>query len=1348
MSDVASLADIEAILQSQRETPLGVEQTPASRSEMQRAAAAAAGPQPERGVLPFFKTAAERDWLVYGLAATAVDAGIEYDPSFNLKDVDEKEWGEITEGMADDQIEGLGMARSRSHLYWLVDRITSANKAEAELASYGGWGVAGRVVTSIADPTNVLLAVSTGGLSVAAKAERLERAVVAARAAGNLPEARIALEGLEAAAKQSPLRSALRTGLLASAENAALETALVATDPTRDGWDVVYAATGGLILGSAVGRLMSGREQRALRSSWNQQRRLTELAELDATLAARRAELLPKLGGDPDSVRAQLQALDAEVAALVKQGFDPSKIDVPSAKARLAELDDYLVARRAEIEKTTSRSPALKKLNKEIDGLRKQLAELESPEPRAARMLQEDIEKLGPEVANSKQYTKLRNSAAKSETEAARKTLGDALADAQGRRNVASQTQRQKTEDAFRKALRKDTEGTAKVKEAASLRAALGMRERIDTAAPQREALTKLDNLDTVRNAADQQYAAGAPSSFGGDTLSAAKAAGVIDDIHDVLRPSVNDMPNQARMQYANATKLIGNTFAGVLRGSTSEKVRSTLGRIVGNSVGNEDGSTVAVGASEIAARLAETTTAKWNSVATPAYREWAERQGYGILDRQTRQVRDEFMQQVGRAIRGELVDEVDPAVKKLAARQSELFAEFLREAKDAGVKGFENVEQNGRYLPRVFDFENLRRIDNQYGTDGLRKLVAGAIRAGDDEITEELAEKIAKAYVGKMRQMRVGSDAHLMAGVKWDDVGFLRRFLSESGMDDVEVGKVVDEFAALNAKRARQTEGNFRYAKKRQAIDESFSLKLYRANDEAGNRLAEPEWTEVRFSDLLENNAEALFQRYARTVSGHVGLAKVGIKDRADFNAMIEVAENELAGDLDELKRVKSHADMAYRLVTGQPIEESEGFMKLSRTMRDWNFTTTMNQAGFAQIPDLAGLLSKGYLRHTMENLPWAFKAMRRKDGSLDDEFAREMEEWVGIGTDYHNNAVFSAYDHDATRFQRGLGAVGHTARVLGRGTQSLSGMAFITSFAQRLTAKAIVQRLVKETLEGGAFSARRSADLGLDAAMSDRIGKQLKAHTSFVSNEAGGKVRRVNWNKWDDVEARDAMLNAVFRESRRLVQEEDLGDTSKWMHSNMGKLIAQFRRFALVSYTKQVLHGIAHKDAETATRAIVSMGLAAISYRVQWELRLAQTPEEKREEMRERYLSWDAQAAAAFSRSSYASLLPAVIDTPMVFLTDKKLFDNRTSGLDSNLLEGIPTYALGQNVLQLAKATWDSTTRSDRQFTQSDARALRRLLPFQNLLGMDAAFNAITADLPSRHDDENPDEAEWFFQ
>lgn len=1340
----ASLADIEAISNNSKPSIEGI---PASRSEMDRAAI---DPNAERGIVPFFKTAVKRDWMVSQAVKIAVDMGFEEDPAFDLAKVPAQEWEELTHGFDEDQIEDLGYARSYSHLLHTAWRIREENRAEQELASYGAWGTAGRIATNLVDPVGLLLAVATGGLSVASKVERLERAVAAARTAGNLRGARNALGSLEAATRVSPMASAIRTGLLTGAENAAIESFMTIGDPTRDGWDVVYAATGGLVLGAGVGRLLTGREQRAARQAWHQQSRLTELAELDATLASRRAELLPKLGGSPDEVRAQLEALDAEVASLVRDraDLDPGKLDIPATRQRLGELNDYLDKRRDEHAAKAANSPELRRLNKQVDALKRQLDELEGPEPRAARMLQEDIGKLGPDIAGNKHRTRLRESAAKNEADTARSTLSAQLTDTQRTRNVASQKQREKTEQAFRKALRKDAEGTKAKKDADAFAKALGLRERLDEVAPKRDALSSFDSLEKVRNAADTQYAAGAPSAFGKDTLSSARAAGVIDDIHEVLRPTLDDLPAQGRMQYASATKLVGGTFSGVLRGSASERVRSTLGRIVGNSVGNEDGSVVAVGASELAARLSETKMAKWNSVATPAYREWAERSGHSIVARQTRQVRDAFMQDVGRAVRGELT-EIDPAVKKLAAKQSELYAEFLREAQEAGVKGFENVEINGNYLPRVFDFDQLQRVEQQYGTDTIRSLVAGAIRSGDDGISEELAQKVAKAYVQKMREMRVGSDAHLLQGVKWDDVGFLRRFLSESGLDDVDVGKVVDEFAALNARRERQTEGNFRYTKRRQAIDESFVLKARRVRDAAGNTLPEPDYVELRFSDLLENNAESLFQRYTRTVSGHIGLAKVGFKAKADFDAAIRIAEDELAHDLDELKRVKTHAEMAYKIVTGQPVEESEAFMKLSRTARDWAFTTTMNQAGFAQIPDLAALLSKGYLRHTMENLSWGFKAMRRKDGSLDDEFAREMEEWIGVGTDYHNNAVFSAYDHDATRFQRALGSVGHAARVAGRGTQAMSGMAFITAFAQRLTAKAVVQRLVKETLEGGAFSARRAADLGLDKAMSDRIGKQIKAHTKFVSNEAGGKVRAVNWVAWDDLEARDAMLNAVFREARRMVQEEDLGDTAKWMHSNLGKLLAQFRRFALVSYTKQMLHGIAHRDAEFATHAIMSMALAALSYRVQWELRLAQMQDEdKKREMRDKYLSWEGQAAAAFSRSSYASLLPGVIDTAAYYVADQRLFDTRSSGMESDLLKGIPAFALAMNVKQVAKASWDATMRGDRQITQSDARALRRLVPFQNLLGMDAAFDAITKDLPEKDEDDDPEKTQWFYE
>ena len=608
------------------------------------------------------------------------------------------------------------------------------------------------------------------------------------------------------------------------------------------------------------------------------------------------------------------------------------------------------------------------------------------------------------------------------------------------------------------------------------------------------------------------------------------------------------------------------------------------------------------------------------------------------------------------------------------------------------------------------------------------------------------------------MKELRVGSDVGLMQGVKWDDVGFLRRFLDEAGVPKDEVDDVVNKFAALNAARERQTEGSFRNAKHRVQFDENFSLKF---RDQWAAKEGRIEDIEVKMSDLFENNVEALFGRYTRTVSGHIGLAKVGIKSRQDFDDSVEAVKHALGdADPDEMRLVvgdghkkEGAAQIAYKLITGQPIEDSNALTRLGRAMRDWNFATTMNQAGWAQAPDLAGLLSKGYLKYTLSNF-FGAKLFRRTDGSLDDVFARELEEWIGVGTDFHNNAVFSSFDPVEEEGLSGiLGKFEHGVRVAGRGTQVISGMAWMTSFAQRMMARGITQRLMDDALKGGAFTAERRASLGLDAAMSKRIAEQIKAHTEFVNGDFGGKVRAINWSKWTDTEARDAMLGAVHREARRLVQEEDLGDTTRWMHSNLGKLVIQFRRFAMVSYTKQLLHGVAHQDAETYTRLLISSALAALAYKARHETALAIKAEagmskDDQRKYREKYLTGDRLAAAAWANSSFSAFTPMLVDSAAYYTAGERLFDTRTSGLGSDFFSGIPAVAKGRDLSQALSGITQAVNRGDRQFDQKDAAAIRRLLPFQNVLGMDIPFGALTEGLPEKDADTDPNAIDWGFQ
>jgi hypothetical protein len=1282
------------------------------------------------------------------------DAGYHADDNFDIGAIPEKEWAKITAGIPEELQPRLSSAVSMDHLRVLAARARAETNAEEEIAKFGGWGVAGRFALNVLDPTSVAVGVATGGVGAATKGARLAAAARTALAAGDLAEAGRAVEALGSLAKAGKWAGAGRAFTYAAAENATLEVALDQGNINRDGWDVAFAGLSGGLLGGIASRAFRGRELDGLRTAYASAREELNLAELSHTIETRRTEIetrLKWLHADGDVAVAKRELDDLEARLETEKAAHQERL-ASTAASRKGYLETLTASRRKEVEPILARAENAETMRLQLDSrVGKARQDVEA--------LQERLE--GGDTSNATRAAAVSAQRKLKDVEKlydnhVRRTAGYEKAAEKARATLAALNDAPDRAGEFAARMFADRQEAERARAKSRLSAAQSAVEE-RRAAFQRE-LAGLEDLRAAGvRASDKQIA----EIFGSDTASSARFMGFYEGVHPHLDedsglPSANPVAQMGaqgvRGKIVDLLKFRKGpfaTFGMILRGSPNEVVRDELGRLVANSVGTADGSANTVGASEIAHILRQRYEAKFNQLSTPAYKDWAERNGIGMMKRATRLIREDFMSDVGRAIRGD-VSQTDPAVLKMAAGVRKIFADYLKDAKDAGVRGFENVEPRDAYLPRVFDFHSMHDIETRIGSDNLRQLVQRSIEATNDDMPEALSAKIAKAYVKRMKELRVGADIGLMQGMKWDDVGFLRQFLNDAGLAPKEVEDVVTEMAALNARRERQTEGTPRYAKHRVALDENHSMTF---RDQVAAKEGRLEDVEVRMSDLLENNVEALFGRYNRTVAGHIGLAKVGIKHKSDFELSIAKVERELEGDLEELDRVRDTAEAAYALITGTPIEKSTALTRLGRAARDWNFTTTMGQSGWAQFPDLAGLLQKGYMGLTVKHFPEVFRTIRRNDGKIDLEFYREQEAWTGLGTDLFNNRVFSSYDwgNEGEGLSGALGKVEHGIRVAGRGVSRASGLAFMTEMSQRLVGRVIVQRLVKDVLEGGAMSTDRALQLGLTDAMKGRIAKQLKDHTVWADGDFGGKVQIVNYAAWTDTDARDALLYAVSREARRLVQEEDLGDTTLWMHKNWGKILSQFRRFALVSYSRQLLHGIAHADAEEGTRVMVSMALAAMAYNARHHTALALkeaggASEEDLAEYREKYLGLDRLAAAALANSSYSSILPGLWDTGQFYTTGTRFFDTRSSGLGSDLITGNPTYGLMHNAGRAVGGVAQAALRGDRQFDKSDAAAIRRLAPFQNVLGMDLPFSALTEGLPDKDQDADVENLDWL--
>jgi len=797
-------------------------------------------------------------------------------------------------------------------------------------------------------------------------------------------------------------------------------------------------------------------------------------------------------------------------------------------------------------------------------------------------------------------------------------------------------------------------------------------------------------------------------------------------------------VPNEFTAEELNAPRTaFGNLrfdIIGRLKSSDHGPTRAFASKLAEDAVGNADRSIpTEIGASEIASNLRARWETQFYRTADGAFDEWLSESQLPWTARYTQ--RDAFFRAVTEAVR--TGNATSPAVAKAAKTMREIYADVLSKAKEAGVFGFENVETNPRYITRLFSQENIRNLDAKYGTAAIEQLLRGAVRSATD-VDDELAGKIARGYWKKLRRLGAGLDVHVARSLSPDAQDVLREVLEDSDLPDVDIDRI---FAAITPSKEQQPTSR---ARRRTLLDEDFALKI--ENPATG------EIDTVRVSDLFENNAETIMSSYLSQLSGHVALARKGIRSRREFTKYLEQLQADaIHKGVPQAVAEDNAASLRklYDAITGAPLESDpmSTYAQVGRLLRDTNFVRVMNQTGLAQATELGNILSHAGIREMLAHIPEFRKMLSRaKSGELaDDELADELELWIGLGTDRLRHPVRlqpqeRGQAFDVPRLPDGMNKALQkydTALQYGkRVTADISLMSPIVMAQQRLAMKSIAQKFVNLAHGERKWRKERLAQLGLSPQMTDRILEQIRKHTDTEPSSffAGRKVKRLNIEKWmaDDAEAADAFVMATYRLGRRIIQENDVGAMPLLVHSTLGKLLFEFRTFMLGAWTKQTLSNIHMRDMEAAQSFLFTSLLASTLYMVQASFNSLGRPDAQ--EYRDERLDPAEIAKASFQRAGWSSLMPATYDTVSTLtFADKPTFAyGRSTGLGSGLLQGNPTVDLLDNAGRATKGVVSSLLRDDYDYSQDDFRAATSLLWFKNAFGVTNAINLLSNNLP----------------
>lgn len=809
-----------------------------------------------------------------------------------------------------------------------------------------------------------------------------------------------------------------------------------------------------------------------------------------------------------------------------------------------------------------------------------------------------------------------------------------------------------------------------------------------------------------------------------------------IPDLSTRTDDFLNDIgdPAFAAMATIRGTSIpIRFDIAGQTKSSPLKSARFAANILAEDAVGfNQQGELMEATADILKTNAMKSGFAKYYQIYRPAYNDWAASQDIGYFRRNFGSTRAHFGELVADAIENPGLQH-HPDVVRAAKRQAELFRDVLRRAKAAGVKGFDDIPEDLTYFTHLWSPYKVRvMVEN--GQDKVVELLQTALVRGTEGLEDELAGELAARMVKKLRNANAGMDSGLARVFTADQKDTLRDILIEEDILDADAA---DRLVALFD---RPRTGLPSRAKQRLKIDINAEKTL-----DNGNVL--------RVKDLMDRDAEQVFSSYLTQMEGRIALAQKGIRSEADYNALVQRIKDEadshpeFAPDSEvKVKGTLENIDVLYNMILGRssPLitDPSARSARLARLFQDYNFIRLMNQVGFAQLAELGNALSIGGVRGLMQVVP-EFRSMvkRAKNGEIEDDVARDLEAFAGIGSDRLIHQAMNTHDaQDMFVLGRGdfIDRAAFAIQPVKRIVADISGMAPVTLALERAAGRMAVQTIVDSAFAGGFSKAlqRRMTGMGIDEAMAKRVFDQIKENAVTVPSSMfrNRKVKAINMGQWTDEAARDAFIVAVARWTRRSIQQNDLGNLNKYMTTTMGKMLTQFRTFMLVSHAKQFLHNLAARDIRAFSAMFTSVFFAGASYVAQTSIN-AQFREDKQEFLDER-LSMKNIGLSAFQRSSWAALIPAMVDSGAAFYTDDPIFAyGRSSGLATDFVKGVPMFDLAQKAHTVASGASRAILNPDYQWSRGQQRALNSILPLQNAIGIKNAMNKLV-DIQPRYD------------
>lgn len=491
---------------------------------------------------------------------------------------------------------------------------------------------------------------------------------------------------------------------------------------------------------------------------------------------------------------------------------------------------------------------------------------------------------------------------------------------------------------------------------------------------------------------------------------------------------------------------------------------------------------------------------------------------------------------------------------------------------------------------------------------------------------------------------------------------------------------------------------------------------------------------------DFLENDIGVISDTYVRKMGADIELSRVF--ESADLKEEINQIKESYRdarkniSDPDEIKKL----DNAER----QDIKDIELMRDLLRghhrsadfdsvwtrggvALRDVNFMSKLGGVTISSMADVAGTIFKHGIGRSFGDLMKFSSINKASRIKLIDELKES-----GIITERILNDRLDTLADITDPYTRNSGITKYTG-MLSNKFSTMTGINHWNDMMKTYAGMVTQNRVMKGVMSqiSGDIKPKEMEYLkflGLSDGDINTIANQFKKH-----GEVDDGFHLINADNWDK-DAADALRNlrgAIRKEANSIVITKGVGDVPSFMNNELGKIIMQFKTFVFAAHNRLLLRGLQDKDAAVVSGLISSVGMGMLVSKIKAELYNAGLDVSGSDRPRMNTDEWetDKWIVEGLDRSGVFAALWEINNTYEKLggygVTQALGAEPASRYVSRNAAGALfgPTIGSVSDLTSGVRMTGDLIR--DQEVKSSDIHALRRVMPFQNLIGIRAIFD-----------------------